>query len=123
MLPEKLLQVLKYEGVVAIATQGSDGAHLVNSWHSYVQIPDDKHLLIPVGGMNKTEKNVSENKAVLLTVGSREVEGQRGPGTGFLITGTAEFVSSGTDFEIVKRKYPWARASLKVAIGAVTQTL
>lgn len=35
MIPEKLLDVLKNYGVVAIATQGQDGPHLVNTWHSY----------------------------------------------------------------------------------------
>jgi hypothetical protein len=123
MLPEKFLQILKYEGVVAMASQGRDGPHLVNSWHSYVQITADEHLLIPVGGMNQTEKNVSENSRVLLTVGSREVEGRRGPGTGFLIIGTAEFISAGKDFDLIKEKFPWARASLKVEIGTITQTL
>ncbi len=124
MLPEKLLQVLKHEGVVAIATQGTDGRpHLVNTWNSYVQITAEEHLLLPVGGMNRTEKNVSENNALLLSMGSREVEGRRGPGTGFLITGTAEFLSTGSEFETVKNKYPWARAALKVSIEDVTQTL
>ncbi len=31
MIPEKLLEVLKHEGVVAIAAQGQDGPHLVNT--------------------------------------------------------------------------------------------
>ena len=37
-IPETLLEVLKKDGVVAIATQGPDGPHLVNTWHSYVQV-------------------------------------------------------------------------------------
>jgi predicted pyridoxine 5'-phosphate oxidase superfamily flavin-nucleotide-binding protein len=123
-VPKKLFDVLKHEGVVAIATQGADGRpHLVNTWNSYVQVTGDELLLIPAGGMNRTQKNVSENTAVLLTLGSREVEGLRGPGTGFLITGTAEFLSTGVEFETVKNKFPWARAALKIAVGAVEQTL
>ena len=31
MIPEKLLEVLRHEGVVAIATQGLDGPHVVNN--------------------------------------------------------------------------------------------
>lgn len=31
MIPEKMMEVLQHEGVVAIATQGDDGPHLVNS--------------------------------------------------------------------------------------------
>jgi hypothetical protein len=96
---------------------------LVNTWNSYVQISSDGHLLAPVGRMNRTEKNVSEDNAVLLTLGSREVEGQFGPGTGFLITGTAEFLSAGGDFDLIKSRFPWARAALKVGIESITQTL
>jgi predicted pyridoxine 5'-phosphate oxidase superfamily flavin-nucleotide-binding protein len=124
LVPKKLLEVLQHEGVVAIATQGQDGRpHLVNTWNSYILLPGDELLLIPVGGMNRTQNNVSENNAVLLTLGSREVEGRRGPGTGFLIAGTAEFLSTGVDFETVKFKFPWARAALKISMGNIEQTL
>jgi flavin reductase (DIM6/NTAB) family NADH-FMN oxidoreductase RutF len=124
LVPKKLLEVLQHEGVVAIATQGADGRpHLVNTWNSYVQVTGDELLLVPVGGMNRTQKNVSENNAVLLTLGSREVDGKRGPGTGFLIAGTAEFVSTGVEFEAVRNKFPWARAVLKISIERVEQTL
>lgn len=124
MLPDKFLQVLKHEGVVAIASQGSDGRpHLVNTWNSYIQFSGGGHLLIPVGGMMRTEKNVSKNSAVLLTVGSREVEGRRGPGTGFLIEGTAEFVSAGADFDFIRTRFSWARAALRVTVGNIAQTL
>jgi len=124
MLPDNFLRVLQHEGVVAIATQGRDGRpHLINTWNSYVQITDDGHLLVPAGGMHTTEANVSANHIVLLTAGSREVEGRNGRGTGFLLTGTAEFVSAGADFEFIKAKFPWARAALKMSITEITQTL
>ena len=38
MIPEKLLEILKQEGVVAIATLGQDGPHMVNTWNSYIRI-------------------------------------------------------------------------------------
>jgi len=124
MLPDNFLRVLQHEGVVAIATQGRDGRpHLINTWNSYVQITDDGHLLVPAGGMHTTEANVSANHIVLLTAGSREVEGRNGRGTGFLLTGTAEFLSAGADFELIKAKFPWARAALKMSITEITQTL
>ena len=31
MIPEKLLQIMKKDGVVAIATLGKDGPHIVNT--------------------------------------------------------------------------------------------
>lgn len=124
MLPKEFLQVLEHEGVVAIATQGADQRpHMVNTWNSYVKVTGDEHLLVPVGRMNKTEKNVSENSDILLTLGSREVRGKMGPGTGFLVTGNAEFLSTGPDFEMVKKQFPWARAALKITVKSVAQTL
>lgn len=124
MLPDKFLRVLQHEGVVAIATQGRDGRpHLVNTWNSYVQITNDGHLLVPAGGMHVTETNVSANHIVLLTAGSREVEGRRGLGTGFLVKGIADFVQAGPDFDSIKSKFPWARAALRVSITEIMQTL
>jgi predicted pyridoxine 5'-phosphate oxidase superfamily flavin-nucleotide-binding protein len=124
MLPKEFLQVLEHEGVVAIATQGADQRpHMVNTWNSYVRVTGDEHLLVPVGRMNKTEKNVSENSDILLTLGSREVQGKMGPGTGFLVTGNAEFISIGPDFEMIKKQFPWARAALKITVRSVAQTL
>jgi hypothetical protein len=35
MIPEKLPEVLKKDGVVAIAALGKDGPHMVNTWNSY----------------------------------------------------------------------------------------
>lgn len=123
MFPEKLLQVLKHVGVVAIATQGQDGPHLVNTWNSYIKVTDEGRLLIPAGYMNETEANIARDNRVLVTIGSHEVAGKLGPGTGFLIKGTAAFVSSGTDFDTIKAKYAWARATLVVTVESATQTL
>ncbi|MDP4128067.1 MAG: pyridoxamine 5'-phosphate oxidase family protein [Bacillota bacterium] len=123
MIPEKLLEILKHEGVVAIATQGEEGPHLVNTWNSYVQISESECLLIPAGFMKTTESNISKDNKVLITLGSREVEGNHGPGTGFLIKGTATFQTSGSNFDVVKQRFPWARAALVVTITSATQTL
>jgi hypothetical protein len=123
MIPGRLLQVLKHEGVVAIVTTGANGPHLVNTWNSYIQLTEDEHLLIPVGGMIQTEANVERNPDILMTLGTREVEGFRGPGTGFLINGTAAFLKSGTSFDFVKTKFPWIRAVLEVSILKSIQTL
>lgn len=101
-----------------------DFPHLVNSWHSYLRILDDENsIFIPVGGMNVTEKNVAKNENVLLTVGNKNVEGHNGMGTGFLIEGKAEFLKSGKKYELVKDKFPWARAALQVKVEKTTQTL
>ena len=73
MIPEKLTEVLKHDGVVAIATLGQDGPHMVNTWNSYVRITDAERILIPVGYMHRTESNIAFNNQVLITLCSREV--------------------------------------------------
>lgn len=123
MIPEKLLEVLKQDGVVAIATLGEDGPHMVNTWNSYVRITDDGRLLIPAGYMHHTEANIATNSNILITLGSSKVAGKNGPGTGFLIKGTAAFIFSGPDFDATKKRFAWARAALAVTILSATQTL
>ena len=61
MIPEKLLEVLRHEGVVAIATQGLDGPHVVNTWNSYVRFSAGERMLIPAGYMHRTEANISRD--------------------------------------------------------------
>ena len=123
MIPEKLLEVMKHDGVVAIATLGPDGPHMVNTWNSYIKITNDGRLLIPAGYMQVTEANIATNNNVLITLGSSKVAGINGPGTGFLIKGTAAFMTSGPDFDATKAIFKWARAALAVTITSVTQTL
>jgi hypothetical protein len=123
MIPETLREVLKHEGVVAIATVGKDGPHMVNTWNSYVIVSDDERLLIPAGYMNKTEANVAFDDRVLLTAGSVKVRGLQGAGTGFLVRGKASFVTSGPDFEVMKERFRWARATLAIAVESAAQTI
>jgi len=61
MIPEKLLEIMKQDGVVAIATLGKDGPHMVNTWNSYLRISADGRLFIPAGYMHKTEVNIAHN--------------------------------------------------------------
>ena len=122
MITEKLLEILKQDGVVAIATLGQDGPHMVNTWNSYVRISEDGRLLIPAGYMHKTEANIAHNPQVLITTASSKVQGLYGPGAGFLIKGAATFITSGPDFDILKSKFDWLRATLAVTPDVVTQT-
>lgn len=123
MIPEKLSEILKHEGVAAIATQGEDGPHLVATWNSYLQFTDDGKLLYPAGGMNVTEENIKKNNHLQMTVGSKEVAGFHGPGAGFRIEGMAVFLTSGANYEMMKQKFPWERAVVEITIDSITQTL
>jgi hypothetical protein len=123
MIPEKMLEVLNHEGVVSIVTQGENEPHIVNTWNSYIKISEDGKIIFPAGTMKVTEANVNKNNKVLMTLGSREVQGFHSMGTGFLISGTAVFIKEGSAFEELKSKFPWARAAVEVNIDSVTQTL
>ena len=122
MIPVTLQKIIKTDGIVAIATLGPDGPHMVNTWNSYVHVSEDGRLLIPAGYMHKTEGNVAHNPNVLMTLGSSKVEGLHGVGAGFLIKGKAKFVTSGPDFDFMKEKFSWLRATLAVTIESATQT-
>ena len=122
MISEKLLEILKQDGSAAIATVGEDGPHMVNTWNSYIGISSDGRLLIPAGYMHKTEANIAFNPNVLITVVSSKVQGLYGPGAGILIKGTAAFITSGPDFDVLKSKFDWLRATLAVTPSVVTQT-
>jgi hypothetical protein len=122
MIDEKLLEIMKKDGVVAIATLGKEGPHLVNTWNSYLRISEDGRLFIPAGYMHKTEANIAQNPDVLITLGSSKVQGLHGTGAGFLIKGKAAFITSGPDFNFMKEKFSWLRATLAVTIESATQT-
>lgn len=123
MISEKLKEVISHEGVVAIGTQGVDGIHISNTWNSYIRLSEDRRILIPMGGMRQTEKNIEHNDKVIITLGARDVEGLRYMGTGFLIRATASITTEGVDFEMMRNSYPWLRAVLVVTPNEITQTL
>ncbi len=100
MLTEKFYDCLKHEGIVAVASANAEGqAHCVNTWNRYIIVTEDEKLLIPCFGFRKTEKNVVFNPHIEITIGSHEVMGRRSMGTGFLLTGTAEFQKEGPLFD------------------------
>ena len=103
-LPEKFFDVLEHEGVVTVMSWGVE-PHIVNTWNSYIVVTDDKRLLFPAYGFRKTEKNVNVNNKIKLALGSREVLGYKDyQGTGFIVTGTARYISSGDEYEYMKKK-------------------
>ncbi len=122
-IPVKMLEVLTYEGVVAIASQGDTTPHLVNTWNSYIEVSEKKSLLIPAGGMKVTEENVKKNNVVYITLGSRKVDGFHSKGTGFYIVARAEFLYKGDAYNSMKQKFPWLRAVLELQPTTITQTL
>ena len=101
--------------MVAIVFQGKDNHHVVNTWNSYIKITEDKRIIASVGGMKVTESNIKGNNNILMTMGSREIEGFHSMGTGFLIAGKASFEYEGPDYDYMNQGFPWARAIIITA--------
>ena len=56
--------------------------------------------------MRRTEKNVNQNNKVKIALGSKEVLGYKDyQGTGFVLEGTAKYLESGSDFDMMKQKF------------------
>ncbi|MEA5090313.1 pyridoxamine 5'-phosphate oxidase family protein [Solidesulfovibrio sp.] len=123
MFTETFHEVLGKEGVVSIVTCADGEAHVVNTWNSYLVSPRDGTLLIPAWKMRETERKTQGNDAVQLTLGSKEVAGRRGPGTGFHLRGTARFLRSGPEFDLMKEKFPFTTRVLEVTVTSLQQTL
>lgn len=123
MITNTVRQCLNDEGIVSIVTNGKDFPHVVNTWNSYVIITAKGEFLIPVGRMTKTEENLKTCDKVLMTFGSRNVEGLQYIGTGFLVEGSGGFETSGDNFEEMKTKCQWIRAVWVIKPSKIEQTL
>jgi hypothetical protein len=122
-LTDKFFEVLKHEGVVSIVSWGVE-THVVNTWNSYLVVTEDGRILIPAYGFRKTEKNVNVNNHVKITLGSKEVLGYKDyHGTGFLIDGTARYITSGDEYEMMKEKFSFLTRVLEVTVVSAKQML
>ena len=124
MLTEKFFDVLKKEGVVSIVSWGIDEPHVVNTWNSYLEVTSDERILIPAYAMRKTEKNVNQNNKVKIALGSKEVLGYKDyQGTGFVIEGTAKYLESGSEFDMMKEKFSFLTRVLEITVTSAKQML
>ena len=110
---------------VTIVTAGDDGPHVVGNWGDYMRklgIKEDT-IVLPAGRYHQTEMNLRQNSRIQLLVASRKVQGTRGPGQGYLITGTGEILAAGDAVDAVKAKFPWARGAMVIHVEEVTAQL
>ena len=122
-LNEKFLEVIKHEGVVSIMSWGVE-PHLVNTWNSYLVVTEDERILIPAYGFRKTQKNVDVNNKVKIALGSKEVSGYKDyPGTGFVVDGTAAYIESGDEYDMMKSKFSFLTRVLEITVDKATQML
>jgi hypothetical protein len=98
--------------------------HLVNTWNSYLVVTNDERILIPAYGFRKTEKNISVNRKVKLSVGSKNVHGYKDyPGTGFMVTGTARYIESGDEYDRMKEKFDFLTRVFEITVDEAKQML
>jgi hypothetical protein len=98
--------------------------HVVNTWNSFLVVTEDERILIPAYGFRKTEKNVNVNNKVKLTLGTKEVLGHNNyQGTGFLINGTARYIASGKEYEVMKEKFSFLTRVLEITVDQAKQML
>ncbi len=122
-LSEKFLEVLRHEGVVSIVSWGVE-THVANTWNSYLIVTEDERILIPAYGFKKTEKNVNANSSVKLTLGSKDVLGYKDyQGTGFLINGTAKYITTGDEYDFMKQKFSFLTRVLEITVETAKQML
>ncbi len=118
--------VLDKTEMLVIGTCGADGIHLSATWGEYVRnigLIDDEVILIPAGGLNKTEENLKLKNHIEVLIGSKQVQSSHGSGQGISIFGKGEFVYSGEIFNKVKEKYSWIRAVLMIKIESFSTQL
>lgn len=111
---------------VAIATAGPDGPHLAGTWGDYVRAlgVTGNVILIPAGGLRRTEANLAKDPRIELLFASRQVQSSSGgPGQGCVVRGTAELQPTGPQAESVKARFPWARGALVVHVEQVAMQL
>lgn len=123
MFNDVLKEVLTHNGVVSITTWAKNEAHVSNTWNNYLHLQNENRILIPAAWLNRTEKNININNKVILTLGSSQVQGKIGMGTGFVISGTAKFINAGEEFDMMKEKFPFLTRVLEVTAVSVKQTI
>ncbi|MDR0298491.1 MAG: pyridoxamine 5'-phosphate oxidase family protein [Streptococcaceae bacterium] len=127
MLTDKFLELLKYEGEVALTSWGSseEGApHMTGTWISYLTLTEYGRLLAPAAGFSHFEADIKVNDTVLALVAVREVTGFNDyQGIGFRLTAKAKLLNDGADYETVKSKFPWCRQALELTPVKLEQLL
>ena len=122
-LSEKFFEVTAHEGVVSIMSWGVE-PHLVNTWNSYLVVTDDERILIPAYGFRKTQENIEVNDKVKISLGSKDVLGYKDyPGTGFVIDGSARYLESGIEYDMMKSKFSFLTRVLEITVDSAKQML
>lgn len=122
----KCREILDETEWVAIATTGIDGPHLAGTWGEYIKaldVNDTEIILVPAGGLLKTEKNLLQDNRIEILCATRQIQGTYSPGKGCRIRGTWQLQVSGEHAEAAKKKFPWAKGVLVIKAEEVIEQL
>lgn len=120
MIDDAVKAVLSRESSAALVTSGAEGPHLVATWNSYIELLSDDTIAFPAGGLRRTQANVEAGSPVQLIIGSRD---EAGKGTGFRLTGRAEYQLDTPVHHQLKQRFPWCRAAVVMKIEQVQKVL
>jgi hypothetical protein len=124
ILNKTFYDCIAHAGIVSVCSSSADGkGHVANTWNKYLIVTADERILIPCFGFRKTEENVSHDPEIEVIIGSHEVQGKMGLGTGFLLKGRAEFRKDGLLFEQIHDKCSFANRVLIFTPSSCEQTI
>ena len=86
-------------------------------------VTEEEQILIPCFGFHTTEKNALHQPHMELSLGSDQVQGKLGMGTGFLLTGTGKFLSEGALYAQMRTKCDWIKRVLVFSPESCRQTV
>lgn len=119
-----LYECAAQDGIVTVCSSSREGkGHIANTQNKYLIITEEEKICIPCFGFHETEKNVSYDPNVELMIGSHNVPGKMGMGTGFLLKGKAEFQNHGALFQRMHDKCSFANRVLVFTPGTCVQTI
>ncbi|MGB3225597.1 MAG: hypothetical protein WBB23_22600 [Desulforhopalus sp.] len=123
MFPDNFSRVISDDGFAAIVSYENQEVTIVPTWNSNIFTTRDGRLLIPFGETRSTLGSVGNGLKILMTVGNKKVDGRNGIGCGFLINGTAKYLSPGLEMKMMEEKFPFLNCVLEVTVCSIKQTI
>ena len=77
----------------------------------------------PPSRNESTQDNIVANNRVKMLVGSKEIQGKFGPGTGFLLEGAAPMIREGRELALMRERFDWANCLMEITVTQITQTV
>jgi hypothetical protein len=123
MFTDSFLTVIGMDGLVSLVIMVNNEPYVAMAWNSDIVTTHDGRFLIPITTVEDSADLILHSNVVLLTVGSKEVDGRNGVGCGFLIKGRANSLSTGAEWDMMTARFSVSICVLEVVITSIKQTL